>query len=98
MKYRMSEGLANNGEVLKEAMERTPKPRDIEQEFIDAWNAGKVRRVSDGAKPWVGLTEEDIDDAEIHLTSCRNNHESWIEGIQEFAQAIEAKLKEKNNA
>ena len=49
-------------------------------------------------RTWVGLTEEDIDDAEIHLTSCRNNHESWIEGIQEFAQAIEAKLKEKNNA
>ena len=47
-------------------------------------------------KEWVGLTEEDIDDAEIHLTSCRNNHESWIEGIQEFAQAIEAKLKDKN--
>ena len=47
-------------------------------------------------RTWVGLTEEDIDDAEIHLTSCRNNHESWIEGIQEFAQAIEAKLKEKN--
>jgi hypothetical protein len=47
-------------------------------------------------KEWVSLTEEDIDDAEIHLTSCRNNHESWIEGIQEFAQAIEAKLKEKN--
>ena len=47
-------------------------------------------------RTWVGLTEEDIDDAEIHLTSCRNNHESWIEGIQEFSQAIEAKLKEKN--
>ena len=47
-------------------------------------------------RTWVGLTEEDIDNAEIHLTSCRNNHESWIEGIQEFAQAIEAKLKEKN--
>ena len=47
-------------------------------------------------RPWVGLTEEDIDDAEIHMTSCRTNHESWIEGLQEFAQAIEAKLKEKN--
>jgi len=45
---------------------------------------------------WVGLTEEDIDSAEIHLTSCRNNHESWIEGIHEFANALEAKLKEKN--
>ena len=47
-------------------------------------------------REWVGLTEEDIDSAEIHLTSCRNNHESWIEGIHEFANALEAKLKEKN--
>jgi hypothetical protein len=47
-------------------------------------------------RTWVGLTEEDIDAAEIHLTSCRNNHESWIEGIQEFANALDAKLKEKN--
>jgi len=49
-------------------------------------------------RTWVGLTEEDIDNSEIHLTSCRNNHESWIEGIREFANALEAKLKEKNNA
>ena len=56
----------------------------------------KKLRTAPRKEEWVGLTEEDIDDAEIHLTSCRNNHESWIEGIQEFAKAIEAKLKEKN--
>jgi hypothetical protein len=58
---------------------------DAEKNFIDAWNAGKVRRVSDGAKPWVGLTDEDKQKlaAEQH---------SW-EGL---CSAIEAKLKEKN--
>jgi hypothetical protein len=60
MKYRMSEGLTNIGTPLKEAMERSPRPAvDAEQQFIDAWNEGKVRRVSDGAKPWVGLTLAD---------------------------------------
>ena len=42
MKNRMSEGLANNGEVLKEAMERTPRPKEAlaqpEQEPV-AWRA-----------------------------------------------------------
>ena len=32
MRYRMSEGMANIGEVLKEAMERTPRPKKPEQE------------------------------------------------------------------
>jgi hypothetical protein len=71
-----------------------------EREFDD-WGIGlpmgrNILYTTPPQRTWKGLTEEDIDDAEIHLTSCRNNHESWIEGIQEFAQAIEAKLKEKN--
>jgi len=32
----MSEGMANIGEVLKEAMERTPRPKEPEQEPV-AW-------------------------------------------------------------
>jgi len=67
----------------------------IIEEVAKEWEEPVIPLYSKGA--WVALTEEDIDDAEIHLASCRNNHESWIEGIQEFAQAIEAKLKEKNN-
>lgn len=87
MRSRMSEGLAHIGEPLKEALERTPKPRDIEQEFIDAWNAGKVRRVSDGAKPWVGLT-----DAEKKLLWVDFN--DW--NARMLIDVVEAKLKEKN--
>jgi hypothetical protein len=58
---------------------------DAEKNFIDAWNAGKVHRVSDGAKPWVGLTDEDKQKlaAEQH---------SW----ESLCSAVEAKLKEKN--
>lgn len=79
-----------------------PEPEHMTQfKFQDyGWWRDEEGKLKLGTMPqqkeWVGLTEEDIDDAEIHLTACRNNHESWIEGIQEFAQAIEAKLKEKN--
>ena len=34
MKYRMSEGMTNIGTVLKEAMERTPRPKEPEQEPV----------------------------------------------------------------
>ena len=60
---------------------------DAEKNFIDAWNAGKVHRVSDGAKPWVGLTDEEID----ALESATDTLE-----FPQTVRAIEAKLKEKN--
>ena len=34
MRYRMSEGMTNIGTVLKEAMERTPRPKEPEQEPV----------------------------------------------------------------
>ena len=34
MRYRMSEGMANIGTPLKEAMERTPRPKEPEQEPV----------------------------------------------------------------
>ena len=43
-------------------------------------------------RPWVGLTDEEVDkiiDAEIGFNSCWGPEEN-------FAKAIEAKLKEKN--
>ena len=36
MRYRMSEGMTNIGTPLKEAMERTPRPKEPEQEPV-AW-------------------------------------------------------------
>ena len=71
----------------------------------DAWNtaplveylgrfAALVRADEREQRPWVGLTDEEvlkIIDAEIGFNSCWGPEEA-------FARAIEAKLKEKNNA
>jgi hypothetical protein len=43
-------------------------------------------------RPWVGLTDEEIDD--IDEANWEEDHKVW--GIHEFARAVEAKLKEKN--
>jgi hypothetical protein len=57
-----------------------------------------VKTYSDGKpwpvapKPWVGLTDEDID----ALRKSVNPHLSFEQGALLFARAIEAKLKEKN--
>lgn len=71
---------------------------DLERAFYRDWDAGKVRRVSDGKRmvperEWVGLTDEDI-------SGCINSTASLVKGqfLVEFSKSIEAKLKEKNNA
>ena len=92
-----------NGELL--VREKTPqenvKHKDgiEEEDFYRAWNAGQVRRVSDGQimnpqikdapsqRPWVGLTPEEVQF--IYADSGYND-------IHMFANAIEATLKEKN--
>ena len=68
---------------------------DTEEEFIKAWNAGKVRRISDGAKPWVGLTNEERDD--IWNRYCDEMGEASINDAPDIVQAIEQALKEKNH-
>ena len=65
---------------------------DLERAFYRDWEAGKVRRVSDGKRmvpecEWVGLTDADIDDVQYNV-DCRL--------YRDYARAIEAKLKEKN--
>jgi hypothetical protein len=95
-----------NGELL--VREKTPqekmKHKDgiEEEEFYRAWNAGQVRRVSDGQimnpqikdapsqRPWVGLTDEEI---------AQGNKESWVteQAWQSAVWWAEARLKEKNN-
>jgi len=66
---------------------------DAEKNFIDAWNAGKVHRVSDGAKPWVGLT----DDETMQVWDGVIKYAPSEMRVKDFAKAIEARLKEKNN-
>ena len=46
--------------------------------------------IQDYKKPWVGLTDEEID--EIHGSPMRLEHS----GLMGFVRAIEAKLREKN--
>ena len=71
---------------LRDALSRLVEV-DKEAEFIDAWNKKRVRRVSDGAKPWVGLTDEDKEECLA----------KWAElGWWGVVDVIEAKLREKN--
>jgi hypothetical protein len=49
-------------------------------------------------RTWVGLTEDERDHlAGLHLYAMKGQVEASIEGVDDFAKAIEAKLKEKNN-
>jgi hypothetical protein len=54
-------------------------------------------------KPWVGLTDDDIHEQGWNLSADRD-YEAWtgreflvVNGVNDFARAIEAKLKEKNH-
>jgi len=54
----------------------------------------------DGEQPkreWVGLTENEIDRLNhVHVDGCHCSFGS-VEGLEEFAKALEAKLREKNS-
>jgi hypothetical protein len=47
-------------------------------------------------KPWVGLTDEEIDEA-MDVSPPNLGGEFYYDDVQKIARAIEAKLKEKNN-
>jgi hypothetical protein len=48
-------------------------------------------------RTWVGLTDDERDHlAGLHLYAMKRQVEASIEGVDDFAKAIEAKLKEKN--
>jgi hypothetical protein len=92
-----------NGELL--VREKTPqeniKHKDgiEEEDFYRAWNAGQVRRVSDGQImnpqikdaspqcPWVGLTHDQTKDC----IKAWDGNDAYV-----LCRAIEAKLKERN--
>jgi len=64
---------------------------DLERAFYRDWDAGKVRRVSDGKRmvperEWVGLTKEEAREL------CVAN----VPYVVDMVAALEAKLKEKN--
>lgn len=77
-----------------------PMPRFIDSESWDIqplYTSQPAQR-----KPWAGLTDEDIKEAEWLLSAIKE-HEAYtlqeqllVEGVDVFARAIEAKLREKN--
>ena len=74
------------------------KGDDLERAFYRDWEAGKVRRVSDGKRmvperEWVGLTDEEMFAALVQVDPLTKR---LAPGFEYFARAIEAKLKEKN--
>lgn len=85
-------------EALREALAEQPAPMirgDIRDGLVDDEPA-------QSSKPWVGLTDEDIKEAEWLLSAIKE-HEAYtlqeqllVEGVDVFARAIEAKLREKN--
>jgi hypothetical protein len=91
-------------ETLRARLEQ-PEPEpvlrgtDYEATFYQDWNAGRVKRVSDGKRmvperEWVGLTDDEVDDIGCDFATLGGDIESknWFA----FYLAIEAKLKEKN--
>jgi hypothetical protein len=97
-----------NGELL--VREKTPqenmKHKDgiEEEEFYRAWNAGQVRRVSDGQimnpqikdapsqRPWVGLTDEERNKLWQDVIKWGDPSHDDVD----LMKAIEATLKRKN--
>ena len=69
---------------LRQAIEKAEKqePDELTIAYMSGLYDGKKKR------EWVGLTEEEI-------TACKRTEKRYLSS-QEFAHAIEAKLKEKN--
>jgi hypothetical protein len=76
--------------AIKEALAHCP---DCGQLLGDA---GHIHTCSP-QRTWVGLTDDECDHlAGLHLYAMKRQVEASIEGVDDFAKAIEAKLKEKN--
>ena len=101
-RHKLSASMWRN-EAYKHAGTPLPwKPEELlreeyERGFIDGMQkqmqSSVDKAVNGMTRPWVGLTDEEID--EIDEATWDEDHKSW--GIHDFARAIEAKLKEKNN-
>lgn len=65
--------------------------------LTDAWNKQLAGNTHPPQRTWVGLTEDERDHlAGLHLYAMKGQVEALIEGVDDFAKAIEAKLKELN--
>lgn len=65
-------------------------------ERLDKWLDASLKERKQ--REWVGLTEDERDHLTgLHLYAMKGQVEAWIGGVDDFAKAIEAKLKERNH-
>ena len=64
--------------------------------FSIALPDGEELRIVPPKREWVGLTDEEIKQIELSLRQY-NSRDTYDLSLKDFAKAIEAKLKEKNN-
>jgi hypothetical protein len=92
--------IQNQWKGWKERAKRAtpPAPQPVP---VKTYHDGKPWPVA--PKPWVGLTDDDIHEQGWNLSADRD-YEAWtgreflvVNGVDDFARAIEAKLKEKNH-
>jgi hypothetical protein len=66
-------------------------------EKLDVRGSTKVYLDIPPQRTWVGLTDDEKDHLiGLHIRVAQGAVDAWIEGLDDFIQAIEAKLKQKN--
>jgi hypothetical protein len=98
------ENVGKNLDAITAIKEALAQPE--QEPVISTWVLREVYFDEDGEptmhrsppqRTWVGLTDDERDHLTgLHLYAVKGQVEAWIEGVDDFAQAIEAKLKEKN--
>jgi hypothetical protein len=81
-----------HGNTVRIVYTTPPAPQPVP---VKTYHDGKPWPVA--PKPWVGLTDEEIDDLDYLVNATGYcSDDLGVEGTQAFARAIEAKLREKN--
>ena len=108
------QGRAHRAEALAEQPAQQQEPygwigensgqfiKNVGQRIVNGTPLYTSPQPAQPSKPWVGLTDEDIKEAEWLLSAIKE-HEAYtlqeqllVEGVDVFARAIEAKLRERN--
>ena len=92
--YRVRDPLQEAITAISEALAEQPAQTDWEAVAAD--QAMTIAMMKAERKPWHGLTDEDISKMPSWIYSPDQDGMTAEEGLEVFARAIEAKLKEKN--
>ena len=86
-------------DTLSERVDKTAKNRHeqpAQQEPLSNLTEDNIPAIPPASKPWVGLTEEEIEELNCLNIMWDDGESAEIYNIEAFARAIEAKLKDKN--